>query len=126
MAEATRDREKLKKLSSICLALPEVVREDQRSHASFRVGKKVFVYYLNDHHGDGIVGFCCKALPGDNERLIASNPRKFYMPAYVGPRGWVGLRLDRPTVDWSEVKELVQGSYMQTAPKKLLRLIEPS
>jgi hypothetical protein len=126
MADASRDRERLAKVSAICLALPGAVREDQGSHASFRVGKKVFVYYLNNHHGDGIVGFCCKALPGDNERLIAANPRKFYMPAYVGPRGWVGLRLDRPTVDWSEVKELVQGSYMQTAPKKLLHLMNQS
>ena len=118
-----KTRERLKKLSAICLALPEAQREDQGSHAAFRVAKKVFVYYLNDHHGDGIVGFCCKALPGDNERLIAANPRKFYMPADVGPRGWVGLRLDRPTVDWSEVKELIHGSYMQTAPKKLLKLL---
>jgi len=46
------------------------------------------------------------------------------MPAYIGPSGWVGLRLDRPTVDWTEVKELLQGSYAQIAPKKLLRLIE--
>lgn len=124
MADATRDRERLAKLSAICIALPEAVREDQGSHASFRVGKKVFAYYLNDHHGDGIVGFCCKALPGDNERLIAANSRKFYMPAYIGPRGWVGLRLDRPTVDWSEVKELVHGSYIQTAAKRLLKLLE--
>jgi hypothetical protein len=124
MTDETRDRERQKKLSAICLALPEAVREDQGPHASFRVGKKVFVYYLNDHHGDGIVGFCCKALPGDNERLIASNPRKFYMPAYVGPRGWVGLRLDRPTVDWGEVTELVRLSYLQTAPKKLVRLMD--
>lgn len=122
-ADATQDKARLKKLSAICLALPEATREDQGSHASFRVGKKVFAYYLNDHHGDGIVSVCCKALPGDNERLIASNPRKFYMPAYIGPRGWVGLRLDRPTVDWREVKELVQGSYIQTAPKKLVKLL---
>ncbi len=121
-----KTRERLERLSAICLALPEAVREDQGSHASFRVGKKVFAYYLNDHHGDGIVSICCKALPGDNERLIASNPRKFHMPAYIGPRGWVGLRLDRPTVDWSEVKELVHLSYMQTAPKKLLQRMDQS
>ncbi len=119
-----KTRERLERLAAICLALPEVFREDQGSHASFRVTKKVFAYYLNDHHGDGIISICCKALPGDNERLIASNPRKFYMPAYIGPRGWVGLRLDRPTVDWSEVKELIRGSYMQTAPKRLLKLLE--
>ena len=100
------------------------MREDKNSHASFTVSKKVFAYYLNNHHGDGIVSVCCKVLPGDNQRLIDSNPRKFYMPAYIGPRGWVGLRLDRPTVDWAEVKELVQGSYGQTAPKRLMRSIE--
>ncbi len=126
MANAARDRERLERLSAICLALPEAVREDQGSHASFRVGKKVFAYYLNDHHGDSIVSICCKALPGDNQRLITSNPRKFHMPAYIGPRGWVGLRLDRPTVDWSEVKEFVHLSYMQTAPKKLLQRIDQS
>jgi len=124
VANASRDKERLKKLSAICLALPEAVRKDQGSHAAFRVAKKVFAYYLNDHHGDGIVGIWCKALPGDNERLIVSNPRKFYMPAYVGPRGWVGLRLDRPTVDWSEVTELVRLSYLQIAPKKLVRLMD--
>lgn len=118
------NQERLQKLSSICLSLPQALRQDQGSHAAFSVSKKVFVYYLNDHHGDGIVGFCCKVLPGDNEKLISSNPRKFYMPAYVGPRGWVALRLDRRTVDWSEVKELVRCSYMLTAPKRLARIVE--
>ena len=56
------------------------------------------------------------ALSGKNWRLITASPRKFYMPAYVGPSGWVGLRLDRPTVDWIEVRELVVGSYLVLAP----------
>lgn len=121
MPDAGKTLERLKKLSAICLALPHAVREDKSSHASFTVSKKVFAYYLNNHHGDGIVSVCCKVLPGDNERLVAANPRKFIMPAYIGPRGWVGLRLDRSTVDWTEVKELVQGSYEQTAPKRMLK-----
>jgi predicted DNA-binding protein (MmcQ/YjbR family) len=124
MTDVATNTQRLARLAAICMALPGAAREDQGSHATFRVAKKVFAYYLNDHHGDGIVSICCKALPGDNERLIASSPRKFYMPAYIGPRGWVGLRLDRPTADWSEVKELVHGSYLQTAPKKLLKLLE--
>src|SRR5438874_1076070 len=98
MLDAAKIVERREKLSMICLALPGTLREDLGSHASFKVGKKVFVYFLNDHHGDGIVSFCCKVLPGDNERLIAASPRKFYMPAYLGPRGWVALRLDRPSV----------------------------
>jgi predicted DNA-binding protein (MmcQ/YjbR family) len=117
-------KERLERLSQICLSLPRTTREDKGSHAAFSVAKKVFVYYLNNHHGDGIVGFCCKVLPGDNQQLIASNPQKFYMPAYVGPRGWVGLRLDRRSVDWTEVKELVQCSYVLCAPKRLARMVE--
>jgi hypothetical protein len=124
MREGSKASERLKKLSEICLSFPGATREDRGSHASFSVAKKVFAYYLNDHHGDCIVSVCCKVLPGDNERLIAANPRKFYMPAYIGPRGWVALRLDRPTVDWKEVEDLVRGSYERTAPKKLLRLLQ--
>ncbi len=114
------------RLTEICLALPGATRLDQGDHADFRVGKKVFAYYLQDHHGDGITSVCCKVLAGDNELLIAASPHKFYMPAYLGPRGWVGLRLDRRTVDWNEVAELVRGSYEQAAPKRMLRLIKDS
>ncbi|MGA9586718.1 MAG: MmcQ/YjbR family DNA-binding protein [Terracidiphilus sp.] len=126
MPDIDKKREQLERLAEICLALSSAMREDKGSHAIFRVAKKVFAYYLDDHHSDGIMSVCCKVLPGDNERPIAANPRKFFMPDYIGPRGWVGLRLDRPTVDWTEVKELVQGSYAQAAPKKLLKRMESS
>jgi phosphoribosylglycinamide formyltransferase-1 len=101
------------------MALPEAVRSDGGSHASFTVRKKVFAYFLNDHHGDGIVSVCTRAFPGENKKLIEAYPRKFYSPAYIGPRGWVGLRLDRGKVDWDEVRDLVTASYLQAAPKKL-------
>jgi hypothetical protein len=118
------DHERLEKLAKICVAFPGAVKDEMHGHMAFKVGKKTFAYYLNDHHGDGIVSVCCKVLPGDNERLIDANPRKFYMPSYIGPRGWVALRLDRATVDWSEVRELVRGSYEQIAPKKFLQQLE--
>ena len=124
MPNAKETGDRFEKLAGICLAFAGTARESMGSHTAFKVNKKVFVYYLNDHHGDGIVSICCKVLPGDNERLIAASPRKFYMPAYIGPRGWVALRLDRPSVDWNEVKELVRSSYQQIAPKKLVRLLD--
>lgn len=123
---AREENKRLKELSTFCLSLPGAVVEEMHGHVAFKVGKKTFAYYLNDHHGDGIVSVCCKVLPGDNQRLIDANPRKFYMPAYIGPRGWVALRLDRKTVDWSEVKELVRGSYDQVASKKLLGKLSSS
>ena len=117
----TKDR-RLARLMKICLALPEARQEPASRHATFLVRKEVFAYYLNDHHGDGIVSVCCKVLPGDNEALIAAQPAKFYMPAYIGPRGWVALRLDVSGLDWNEVAELVMGSYQLIAPKRLALL----
>src|SRR5271154_1203210 len=121
MTAKTKTRDRQVRLAEICLALPDTRREDKRDHSSFLVARKVFAYYLNNHHGDGIVSVCCKVLPDDNKRLVETNPRKFYMPAYIGPRGWVGLRLDLPAVDWAEVKEIILGRYSQVAPQKLLK-----
>ena len=87
--------------------------------------KKTFTYFLNDHHGDGVVGVNCKVLPDDNVALIRANPDRFYMPAYIGSRGWVGLRLDVPEVDWDEVAELIVGSYRLVAAKRLAALVTP-
>lgn len=118
MTKAARER-CLARLSNICLALPEVARQDRGQHASFLVRKRVFAYYLNDHHGDGIVSVACKAFPSDNARLAAAHPQRFYLPPYIGPRGWVALRLDTRGVDWNEAAELVTGSYLLVAPKVL-------
>jgi len=109
---------RLIRLSKICLALPEVTRSYNGQHASFLIRKKTFAYFLNDHHGDGIVSIACKVLPGDNEAL-AAQPRRFYLPAYIASRGWVALRLDAGEIDWDEVSELVKGSYQLIAPKRL-------
>ena len=107
------------RLAKICLALPEAVRCDSGSHASFTVQKRVFAYFLNNHHGDGIVSIACKALPGDNAVLVAAQPERFYMPAYIAPRGWVALRLDRGKIDWEEIRELVTGSYRLVTMQRL-------
>jgi len=115
---------RLARLMKICLALPEAIQEPAGRHATFLVRKDVFAYYLNDHHGDGIVSVCCKALPGDNTALAAAQPARFYLPAYIGPRGWIALRLDRGKVDWDEVAELVVGSYRLIAPPRLGELVK--
>ena len=123
MVRKQSQQERLDALAKICLALPETKREDKASHAAFLVGKKTFAYYLNNHHDDNIVSVCCKVLPGENRFLVESDPRRFYLPAYIGPRGWIGLRMDLATLNWTEVKELIHGSYLQVAPKRLVSLI---
>src|SRR3954453_14524569 len=115
MTNSSSEDRRLTRLTKICLALPEATRTDQGRHAAFLVRKKTFAYFLDDHHGDGIVAVTCKVAPGDITALAITHPPRFYIPAYVGPRGWVALRLDIGKVDWDEVKELVSESYRRTA-----------
>jgi hypothetical protein len=89
----------------------------------FKVRKRTFAYYLDDHHGDGIEAVVFKT-PG-NEGLIAASPERFYMPSYVGHRGWVALRLDRGEIDWTEVADFITDSYLAVAPKTLAAKLEP-
>lgn len=114
---------RLVRLTSLCLALPEATRELNGQHASFQVRKKTFAWFLSDHHGDGIVSVSCKMALGENEDLVRTDPDRFYLPAYMGPRGWIALRLDRGSIDWDEVAELVTGSYRLVAPKTLARSV---
>jgi hypothetical protein len=124
MVKKSSQPARLRALTEICLALPETTREDKGSHAAFLVRKKTFAYYLNNHHGDNIISICCKVLPGENRFLVESGPDRFYLPAYIGSRGWIALRMDRAALNWTEVKELVRGSYLQMAPKKLASLVK--
>lgn len=117
MAKAPAEDARLARVTKICLALPNTERKVHGSHAQFLVRKKTFAYFLNDHHGDGIVSITGKVLPGENQALAAAQPARFYLPAYIGPRGWVALRLDVGKVDWDEVSELVRCSFQLIAPK---------
>jgi hypothetical protein len=112
--------DRLRTLTEICLALPEARSEQKHSHVAYLVGKKTFAYYLNNHHGDNLISVCCKVLPGENTFLVESGPSRFYLPAYIGSRGWIALRMDLATLDWTEVKELIRGSYIQSAQKRLV------
>ena len=110
----------LGRLREICLALPET--SERLSHGSptwFIRDKKTLATFVDNHHGDGIVGLVCPAPPGVQESLIREEPKRFYRPAYVGHRGWIGVRLD-VDVDWDEVADIVEDAYRMVAPKKLV------
>src|SRR5260370_37746264 len=90
------------RVTAIALGFAEATRVDPGSHAQVLAKKKTFAYFLDNHHGDGIVSICCKVLPGDNTSLVKSDAKRFYLPAYIGSRGWVAYRLDLGNVDWEE------------------------
>jgi len=79
-------------VARICAELAETEMNRLESHAAFMVRNKKFAYYLDNHHGDGMVAITCKVGPGDHELLAKSQPDRFYLPAYLASRGWVALR----------------------------------
>jgi predicted DNA-binding protein (MmcQ/YjbR family) len=113
----------LTRVSELCISLPEVTRELRGDHADFRVRKKVFVYFLNDHHGDGVVSVCVKSELGENEERARCHPGRYYLPAHIGKRGWFGVYLNRGPVNWHEVQDIVRLSYRLAAPKSLAALV---
>lgn len=117
--DAKTARDALERFSAICLALPEATREREASHATYRVNKKVFAYFLDNHHGDGVIAGCVRVEKGENDRLVKSDPKRYAMPQYIGARGWVGVRLDHARVDWKGLTERVGVSYRAVAPKRL-------
>jgi len=119
MAAAKLEEPRLRKVSAICMKLPEVERKLSGDHADFRVRGKVFAYFLCNHHGDGIVSVCCRSELGENIDRVSREPNRYYLPAHIGPRGWFGLRLDLPHVDWGDVAEVVESSYRLAAPRRL-------
>ena len=117
---ATKVARALARVRELCLALPEV--EERPSHGAptfFYRGKKSFVMFHDDHHGDGRLAMWCKAPAGAQAQLVDEEPDRFFVPPYVGPSGWVGVRLDRD-VDWDEVALIVRDAFEMVAPPKVI------
>src|SRR5580693_6621667 len=101
-----------------CLWLPEA--EEFVSHGSpnFRVRGKTFASYVVNHHGDGRVALWLNAPAGAQEVHVEAEPLLFFIPPYVGPRGWLGVILDRG-IEWGRVAGLVREGYEKVAPTEL-------
>ena len=110
-------------LRAICLALPEAVEVVAWGEPTFRVNGKIFAQYEDHHHGDAVVGVWLKAPEGMQRALVDADPARFYVPKYVGHKGWVGVRMD-VAVDWPVLDDLVRESYRMIAPKRLLMRLE--
>ena len=111
-----RPAEVLTRLRALCLALPEATEKISHGEPTWFV-RKVFVTYAGRHQGRP--AFWCAAPPGVQEALVGSDPERFFRPPYVGHRGWLGVYLDVPGVDWTEVAEIVTEAYRTVAPKRL-------
>jgi hypothetical protein len=115
------DRETvLGRLREICLALPETSERLSHGAPSFFIrGKTCFLMLVDDHHGDGRFAVWCAAPAGDQQLFVDADAEKFFVPPYVGHRGWLGVRLDR-SLDWDEIAGIVEDAFCTAAPKKLV------
>ena len=104
----------------ICLALPEATEKPFGGHTAptFRIRDKIFVMTSEDG-----LSMMFKAGPGVQDAVVSENPTRFFVPKYVGSKGWVGARLDVEH-DWDEIAELIEDSYRLIAPKRLVKLLD--
>jgi hypothetical protein len=103
-----------------CLSLPETNERLSHGQPTFFVrDKKTFVMYLDNHHDDGRLALWCAAPEGMQRALVDGAPEHYFVPPYVGHRGWVGVRLDRD-LDWNEIAGAIEEAYLTVAPRKLV------
>jgi hypothetical protein len=122
----TTRKQALDRIRKLCLALPETTERPSHGAPTWFVrDKKTFVMFHDDHHGDGRLAIWCAAPPGVQELLVEEEPARFFRPAYVGHRGWLGVRLD-VEVDWDEMAGIVEDAYRMVAPKQLIAKLERS
>jgi hypothetical protein len=119
--EGSSEREAvLERLREVCLALPEVSERLSHGAPTFFVrGKRAFVMVMTDHHGDGRFALWCAAPDGMQKMLVEADSERFFIPPYVGHRGWLGVRLDRG-LHWDELTGIAEDAYAEVAPKRLV------
>ena len=114
----------LERVRAICLVLPEVTERLSHGSPTFFVrDRKTFATYPDDHHGEGRLALWCAAPDGAQAELVSAEPDRFFVPPYVGHRGWLGVRLDHD-LDWDEITGMVHEAYRQIAPRRLVAQLD--
>ena len=116
------------KVGELSLALPETSFQTSHGSPGWKVGNKssskFFAIMWNRHHGEEAVGVLVKCSGQDEmAQLIEAEPGLYFRPAYYGPSDWVGIKLDRPRVDWDHVAGWLHRSWHAMAPPRLTKLV---
>ena len=109
-----RPKATFEKIRKLCLSWPDVEEKLSHGSAAFFARKRTFMYFVDNHHGDGNVGVWCNVSEGGQEVLVGSDPKNFFIPPYVGCSGWVGMRIDRG-LPWSTISSIVKDAYAATS-----------
>jgi hypothetical protein len=113
----------LLRLRRLCGALPEVVEKVSHGAPTWWAGStksaRTFAVFADNHHGSGRVTVWVKSTLDEQQAMVRSAPRTFFVPPYVGPSGWVGVVLDGPDAGWNVLPEILEEGWRLAAPKKL-------
>ncbi|MDE9364131.1 MmcQ/YjbR family DNA-binding protein [Luteipulveratus sp. YIM 133132] len=112
----------LARLRGLALALPGAQEKESHGHPNFFTTKVFAVFggmLKGDHHSDTYAQSVL-VLPDEDERAALLEDERCFLPAYYGPSGWVGLNFRATEPDWDEVADLLDMSYRNTAPKRLV------
>ncbi len=106
----------------VCLSFPDTEERPSRGSPDFRVRGKTFATYVVNHHGDGRIALWLNAPAGTQELYTGNEPEHYFVPPYLGPRGWLGVHLDRG-LRWATIARRVREAYEKTAPRQLVEAI---
>ncbi len=113
------------RVRAICLALPEVTERLSHGAPAFFVGRQFVMLWPDGHHDHQFPHLWCAAPPGAQDGRVAADPARYFIPPYVGGRGWIGVRLDRQ-ISGAELAGLCEDAYCTVAPRRLLAELERS
>lgn len=116
-------RDPLARLRRIIEAWPETSEKISHGAPTWWGGRKTFATLHDDHHGDGRLAVWIKSTAETQADLVAMDAETFFVPPYMGPSGWIGVRLDRGA-DWEMVASLLEDGYRMVAPKRALRRLD--
>jgi predicted DNA-binding protein (MmcQ/YjbR family) len=111
-------------VNELCLWFPDTQCVISHGSPDFRVAGKTFATYVINHHGDGHLALWLKMPPGAQSLYVDAEPDFFYVPPYVGPKGWLGVDLDQG-LDWGRIADLVRQAYVDAAPAALATKLPP-
>lgn len=116
----------LARLREVCLGLPEAQEKVSHGRPNFYT-KKMFASFGASVKGDHSADTYAQSvlfLPDQIEHEALLADERFFVPAYLGAYGWIGLDFRAGQPDWTEVAELVESSYRNTAVKRLVALLD--
>jgi hypothetical protein len=115
--------DRLERLRAICLSFPETAERVSFGDPNWTVNRKGFAAQKGNYEG-GRPNVWFKPAPGEQRMLVAADSERFFIPPYVGGKGWLAMYLDTRRLDWDEVAELLEDSYRQMAPKRAVKALD--